>query len=486
MSDSDTQWLVDLYEEHGTSLHRLVVLLGAESESGHILRAALVGLSRRAHRLVDPVERVGFLAEEVVHDARSARGPHGTLQLPDLQDPRQQEILTAIEALPIRLGEVLVISHYLSVYGPELAGVLRMTVRSANRRLEEALHQVRHNLGEPATAGRTGAIESLSDKVTSALRASARLVQPAGTDTLEAELRTLNATGRKGVVLGVFIPLLVGALGLGFWLAAATTPATVVAPSPTATATTNPTASSSRSLPSQVRAVPVYYVGRQDNKLYRELRDLAATENLVRTAIEAVLNAVPLDHDYESLWGTGRLISSEMTGHNLELNMSPSVFEKLTTPEKAQAAVDQVVYTASELVGDPELRVTFLSDGNPPPELLRSEEGFGRRNLEPMPALWVSSPKNAAKLTSGEVVIIGAVKPLATAPLVRITDDSNNSLVSSTDAQTATEPNAEGWRVWTVTVALPPGNYTIDASTQIEGPDGRPRSASENKNITVL
>lgn len=163
----------------------------------------------------------------------------------------------------------------------------------------------------------------------------------------------------------MFIPLLVGALGLGFWLAAATTPATVVAPSPTATATTNPTASSSRSLPSQVRAVPVYYVGRQDNKLYRELRDLAATENLVRTAIEAVLNAVPLDHDYESLWGTGRLISSEMTGHNLELNMSPSVFEKLTTPEKAQAAVDQVVYTASELVGDPELRVTFLSDGNP-------------------------------------------------------------------------------------------------------------------------
>lgn len=84
------------------------------------------------------------------------------------------------------------------------------------------------------------------------------------------------------------------------------------------------------------------------------------------------------------------------------------------------------------------------------------------------------------------MVIIGAVKPLATAPLVRITDDSNNSLVSSTDAQTATEPNAEGWRVWTVTVALPPGNYTIDASTQIEGPDGRPRSASENKNITVL
>lgn len=87
MSDSDTQWLVDLYEEHGTSLHRLVVLLGAESESGHILRAALVGLSRRAHRLVDPVERVDSLRRKwctmpAAHAGRTARCNFPTSRIP--------------------------------------------------------------------------------------------------------------------------------------------------------------------------------------------------------------------------------------------------------------------------------------------------------------------------------------------------------------------------------------------------------------------
>lgn len=484
MKESETQWLVDLYEEHGTSLHRLVVMLGAESESGHILREALVGLSRRAHRLVDPLERVEFLAEEVVHSARSARGPLGTLQLPELPNPRQQEILDAISSLPIRQGELLVVSHYLSAYGPELAGILRMTVRSANRRLEEGLHQLRRDLEEPEPAGSLGVIESLSQEVTAALRASARLVQPSGADTLEAELRTLNGADRSGVALTVFVPLLVGALAVGFWVAVATTPDTMVEAVPSASPVANPTASPSRSLPAHVRAVPVYYVGSTDLLLYRELRNLPATGDLVRDAIEAILELLPQDPDYDSLWASGRLNNVELTGHNLELDMAASVFEKLTTPEEAQAAVDQIVYTASELMGDPELRVTFLSDGGPPPEWLRSEEGFGRRGLEPMPALWITAPRNESKLSGGQLLIEGTVKPGASAPLVRVIGE-DGEVVSSVKAPTAADANTEGWRVWSVPATLEPGKYSIEASTLEEGTDGRVRSVSENKTVTV-
>ncbi len=483
MSESQNQWLVDLYEEHGTSLHRLVVMLGAESESGHILRASLIGLSRRAHRLVDPLERVEFLAEEVVHDARSVRGQSGTLHLPEVADTRQQEILTGIASLPVRVGEVLVISHYLSVYGPELAGILRMTVRSANHRLEEALDTLRRDIGDPAPGSLPGAIESLSQEVTAALRSSARLVQPAGTDTLEAELRTLNDSDRRGVSLMVFVPLLVGALALGFWLAAATTPGVVVEAAPTTVPTAAPTASSSRSLPTQVNDVPIYYVG-TDMMLFRELRDISAAGDLVRAAIEAILSVPPLDSDYDSLWGTGRLIDVEQTGHKLTLDMTGSVFEGLTTVTAVQAAVDQMVYTTSDLVGDPELRVFFKSDGGAPPALLRSVEGFGRSGLDPMPALWLSSPKNNARLVTGPLVIVGNVKPSATAPLVKITNEDGD-VVSSTTAQTATDANAEGWRVWSVTVSLAPGTYILVASTNIEGSDGLLRSAAENKKITV-
>ena len=46
-------WLVRIYEEQGSSLHRLVVLLGAEAQSGRIVRSALLALHRRGHRMID-------------------------------------------------------------------------------------------------------------------------------------------------------------------------------------------------------------------------------------------------------------------------------------------------------------------------------------------------------------------------------------------------------------------------------------------------
>jgi len=203
----------------------------------------------------------------------------------------------------------------------------------------------------------------------------------------------------------------------------------------------------------------------------------------VRAAIESLFVVPPLDPDYDSLWSNGRLMDVELIGHELRLNLSPSAFEKLTTPELTRAAVDQMVYTASELLGDPELRVVFTSDGREPPDLLRNSEGFGRRGLQPMPALWLSSPQNNAKVNSGQLVILGSVKPEATAPLLRITDADGN-LVHSLTAQTATDPASNGWRSWSVSVPLTPGEYSLVATTQVTTTTGL-KSISENKSITV-
>ena len=41
-ADESPDWLVRLYEEQGATLHRLTVLLGAEEQSGRILRGALL------------------------------------------------------------------------------------------------------------------------------------------------------------------------------------------------------------------------------------------------------------------------------------------------------------------------------------------------------------------------------------------------------------------------------------------------------------
>ena len=91
MSDTSA-WLINLFEEQGPTMHRLAVMLGAESESGHVLRTSLLGLAKRSNRIVDPSARVEYLAEQVVHQVRSVRGPGGSLELLEVADPRQEEI----------------------------------------------------------------------------------------------------------------------------------------------------------------------------------------------------------------------------------------------------------------------------------------------------------------------------------------------------------------------------------------------------------
>ena len=477
-SDEDLDWLAQLYEEQGPILHRLVVLLDAEHQSGRIVRSALLALHRRGHRLIDPAERVEFLQEHVVHLARAVRDAQAGIRLPAVAEARQQEILTALSAMPARTSELLIVSHYLSVFGPELAGIMRMSVRSCNLRLEAALETLRRAVGDPTAGSQPGVIESLSQEVTAALRSAARTVQSPGTETLEGELRALSRQRGRSVGPRAAAAVAVLAVAAGLLLAAVTRPTTAVpevsSPAPSAA----PTASAApRSLPAQVRGVPLYYVGRQDGRLYREQRDLPATGNLVSGALEALLTLAPLDPDYESAWGPGTLNATETIGDTLTVDLSADAYAELATPGEADRARNQMVYTASELVGDPQLRIKFLADGGPPPEAFVSEEGFTRDGIEPMPGLWISSPRNAAQLSAGQVVVIGTVKPDIGEPIVTITDIDTDTVVAQTSAQTSTGVNADGWRVWSVSVQLSDGSYDIRAA--VAG------TSAENKSVTV-
>lgn len=79
-------------------------------------------------------------------------------------------------------------------------------------------------------------------------------------------------------------------------------------------------------------------------------------------------------------------------------------------------------------------------------------------------------------------MIIGTVKPGVGEPIVRITDIDTDIVVAETSAQTSTGTNAEGWRVWSVSVHLTPGSYDVRASVTGGSP---PVSSSENKSIQV-
>lgn len=481
-SDEAPDWLVRLYEEQGATLHRLAVLLDAEAQSGRILRSALLALHRRGHRLIDPAERIEFLQEHVVHLARGVRGATDPIRLPEVAEGRQREILRAVSSLPPRAAELVIVSHYLAVFGPELAGIMRMSVRGCNQRLESALEALRSRVGDPTPGSQPGVIESLSQEVTAALRSAARMVQAPGTETLEGELLQLASQRHRSFGPRMVASVTVVAVVAGLLLAALTRP-TLATPEPSASGpTVSATAVASRSLPAQVRGVPLYYVGRQDGKLYRELRDLPATANLVRGALDALLTLAPLDPDYESAWGPGTLVGTELAGDTLTVDLTSDAYVDLSSPVLAARARDQIVYTASELMGDPQLRVKFLADGAPPPAGFVSGTGFTRTGLTPMPLLWINSPRNAARLAPGQVVIIGTVKPDVGVPIVRITDIDTSRVVAETSAQTSTGINADGWRVWSVSVRLGEGNYDLEATVRGGDP---PATSSENKSVRV-
>ncbi len=476
-------WLIDLFEEQGSTLHRLCVMLGAETESGHILRTSLLGLAKRSNRIVDPGERVEYLAEMVVHQSRSVRGAAGGLALASVADPRQEEICRAVKGLPIRLGELLLVSHYLSVFGPELAGIMRMTVRSCNQRLEEGLEALRRAVGDPGPGSVPGVIESLSQELTAALRSAARLVQAPGTETLEAELRSLK--GNKPTVVPMWAAVMVVCMALfaGGTVALATTRRPQTLPTPTISATAVPTAVTSRSLPTQLQNIPVYYVGRQDQRLYREQRDLAGGGDLVTSVVEAVLTLAPLDPDYHSAWNPGRVVSAELNGNRLVISLSAESFPSDVTDEQAAVAIDQMVYTVTEILGQPELAVSFTASGQAPPEPFQGVHQ--RRGMTSLAPVWIVWPSNNAKVASGTVVISGLVQPAAEQPRVLVSD-SSGTLLSSQFAQTSLNKTEDGWFPWTVSVNLTPGTYLIRVETSYTDESGADLVAYETRSVVVL
>ncbi len=248
-----------------------------------------------------------------------------------------------------------------------------------------------------------------------------------------------------------------------FVLAALTTPSAAPVEQPPASPDQTVAPTAGRPIPAQVRGVPLYYVGR-DGGLYRELRDLSSSGNLVGSAVDALLTVPAADPDYRSMWTAGRLISVEQSGDALTVNLSAEAYEAIESDQDAELARNQMVYTISDLVADPYLSVQFQSDGGAAPARFVSESGYRRQDLAPMPDVWISAPRNLA-IVSGDLTITGTVKPGLGEPVVRIINTDSGAVVAEESAQTSAEPNPDGWRPWSVTATLPPGRYEVSVRT---------------------
>lgn len=471
-------WILDLYADQRAGLYRLATLLRARGEAGRIVRSAAFSLYRRGNRVIDPAERIEFLQEQVIHLTRPV-ATFGPGPVPD--DGRHIALLASLYSVPSHLCEIIVVSHYLNVFGPELSTVMRMTLRGANQRLEVALKTLKNK------AGAEQDIEALSQELTVALARLGKQIKVPPDEPLEEELLRQPAGFLKGRVRGQLVLVsCVVAVAIGAIGAAATRDVGEVATTADPT-TTRPTVSTTAqsAVRAVVRGVPIYYLGRTNGLLYREYRDLPSTTNLARAAVDALFTLVPNDPDYTSPWD-GAVNDVRVSGRLVTVDLDSRTYSNMNQ-QQVSMAINQLVDTLSEVLGERNITVRFLADGKPPPGLFAAVDGFSPSGMITRPGIWITAPRNLDQLNTGVLRVTGTSKPAYGAPVVTIINTDTKEQLANIVAQTTLTANQQGWLEWSVAVELAePGNYEITAVGTPEDDQGNSLTAvSENKVIQV-
>jgi RNA polymerase sigma-70 factor (sigma-E family) len=149
-----------LYAEHAVGLIRLaVVMLGDRAVAEEVVQEAFCGLYRHWGRLSDPGKALPYARSAVLNGCRSAlrqrarwqRGPVTGSQLWEtaesaessvLASEEHREVLAALQRLPDRQREALVLRFYLELGEAEIAesmGITPGTVKSTTSRALTAL-----------------------------------------------------------------------------------------------------------------------------------------------------------------------------------------------------------------------------------------------------------------------------------------------------------------------------------------------------------
>ena len=141
--------VTQLYAAHYTSLVRLAALLVRHSgEAEEIVQDAFVAMHSKWRRLRDPDSALGYLRRTVVNRARSAQRHHAVADRhadtrPALAAPSAEQhalsaetratVLAALDRLPTRQREVLVLRYYSDLSENDIAetlGISRGAVKS--------------------------------------------------------------------------------------------------------------------------------------------------------------------------------------------------------------------------------------------------------------------------------------------------------------------------------------------------------------------
>lgn len=156
----DDDRLAELYAAHRLGLVRLAILLVDDLASAEdVVQDAFTAFASKDARLRDPAAALGYLRVSVVNGSRSALRRRRTARgytpprevEPDGPDARvvlseeHREVLAALDQLPSRQREVLVLRYWSGLSEAEIAtalGISRGTVKSTASRALAALEKI--------------------------------------------------------------------------------------------------------------------------------------------------------------------------------------------------------------------------------------------------------------------------------------------------------------------------------------------------------
>ena len=460
-SESRDDWLPQLYQERWDAFVRLATLLLADQQVAEdAVIAAFATSYLRDPKLHSYEHAVSYVRTAVVNKARSRQPAER-----DATPPETPEDLAywCLRGLLARQREVLVLKLATpDLSDDDIAETLGMSVSAVRNNETKGLIAIGERLRPGSQTNPGHADPRVEAVVHSALETFAESIHPMSRyDAIISQIARRPHRGRPTtwvIVLACGLAFLVGVLlpllgsGHGSTMG-----------DPEALPSIRTPESSSQSLSTLQTDLDVFYLGRDDGLIHRELRDLPTSGDRLGTAVGAVLNVAPLDPNYTSGWAAGQVNRATVKGNRITLDLSASAFSQFKNGEQVQRAIQQLVVTATAAVGDRtgDKSVRILVDGSPNLPIIGKpatdfvDEGFAR-----CARVWVDSPQAGADMSAGTITISGVAQPTVSVMSYEVRPPQSSRIITSGQINLSAN-DGDKWRPWHATFTMPKGEYDL-------------------------